>query len=154
MAHITFLIGITLLISAAIIAAIVLIGRIAFPTIVEYPWRLGTNEESRQLVVLAGSFNPPHLGHLAIIRYLSQRYGKVLVVIGFNPHKHYDVTPQQRQSLLVHMIESSGCYNVGVKGKKHCLASTLYCVTYTFLILLFMHVQHIYVRTFFHTSYQ
>jgi cytidyltransferase-like protein len=51
-------------------------------------------------VVLAGSFNPPHLGHVAMIRYLSQQYQRVIVVIGCNPHKVYTVSPSQRAALL------------------------------------------------------
>lgn len=57
----------------------ILISRILFPTIISYPWKMPP-ENSRQrkrekqiTVVLAGSFNPPHRGHLVMIRYLSER---------------------------------------------------------------------------------
>ena len=55
------------------------------------------------MVVMAGSFNPPHNGHLAsraILEYLSKRYGQeVIVVIGVNLTKKYLVSP-------VHVLDS------------------------------------------------
>jgi hypothetical protein len=56
-----------------------LIWPIIFPRILSYPWPMSEDYEHRQkdrnhTVVLAGSYNPPHSGHMAMIRYLSERY--------------------------------------------------------------------------------
>lgn len=66
-------------IGAAAIAAGVLIYRIAFPSILAFPWSLPPEtsrrrkREKEMTVVFAGSFNPPHWGHFAMIRYLAER---------------------------------------------------------------------------------
>lgn len=65
-------------------------------------------------VVLAGSYNPPHLGHLEMLRYLSKAHKKVVAVIGMNPSKKYDVSPYQRQELLRAMVADAGLTNVEV----------------------------------------
>ena len=68
--------------SAAIIAISILIFRIVFPTILSYPWSMPPENsrcrkrEKRMTVVFAGSFNPPHWGHLVMIRYLAERYAE------------------------------------------------------------------------------
>jgi cytidyltransferase-like protein len=51
-------------------------------------------------VVVAGSYNPPHLGHLHMLLYLSKRYRNVIAVIGCNPNKKYQVSPQIRADML------------------------------------------------------
>jgi hypothetical protein len=56
----------------AIVAAVVLILPILFPAIIEFPWE-DKNVKESQTVVLAGSYNPPHRGHLAMLEYLSKR---------------------------------------------------------------------------------
>lgn len=90
----------------------VLVGRIAYPIILRYPWPHPTTSrricsDKRKIVVLAGSYNPPHLGHLAMIQYLGERYRKVIVVIGVNPNKRYDVTPEERADLTRRMLKRS-----------------------------------------------
>jgi hypothetical protein len=56
-----------------------LIWPIIFPRILSYPWPMSEDYQHRRkdrnhTVVLAGSYNPPHSGHMAMIRYLSERY--------------------------------------------------------------------------------
>lgn len=81
-----------------------------FPKILKYPYPAPTSSPSckKQSVLLAGSYNPPHKGHLEMLKYLSSRYGRVVAVVGFNPSKKYDVSPQQRLALLERMIEDAG----------------------------------------------
>lgn len=65
-------------------------------------------------VVFAGSFNPPHMGHLEMLQHLSKRFTKVIAVIGANPKKTYPVSPYVRQALLDKMLASLGVENVKV----------------------------------------
>jgi len=54
--------------------AVTLIGPILRPTIISFPWpEEERKHNSKQTVVLAGSFNPPHKGHLAMLMYLAER---------------------------------------------------------------------------------
>ena len=75
---------------------------IVFPSILRYPWpdRRRQGRKIPQTVVLAGSFHPPHLGHVAMLQYVQQQYDRVILVIGSNPKKTYSVTPQQRAAWL------------------------------------------------------
>ena len=62
---------------ALVYCCVKLIGPILFPTVISYPWpgpSLWGKNDKNLTVVLAGSFNPPHKGHLAMIQYLSLRY--------------------------------------------------------------------------------
>ena len=88
-----------------------LITPILIPPIHKFPWQLPESytqkqREKNMTVVLAGSYNPPHRGHLAMISHLAERYGKVMVVVGMNPNKKYAVTPQERAKLLQTMLKS------------------------------------------------
>lgn len=66
-------------------------------------------------VILAGSYNPPHFGHLAMLEYLSKRYRKVIAVVGYNPDKKYAVLPQERADLLQDMLKINTVQNVHVE---------------------------------------
>uniref|UniRef100_A0A7S4VSM3 Cytidyltransferase-like domain-containing protein n=1 Tax=Alexandrium monilatum TaxID=311494 RepID=A0A7S4VSM3_9DINO len=57
------------------------------------------------VVVIAGSYNPPHLGHLAMIEHLAKTHTSVHVVIGVNPSKTYEVNAYERQELLKAMVK-------------------------------------------------
>jgi pantetheine-phosphate adenylyltransferase len=107
----------------SIVAAIsILVFRVVFPTIISHPWSIPPKDsrqskfDKKSTVVLAGSFNPPHLGHLVMIRYLADRYGRVICCIGVNPNKTYDVTPQSRAEILREMLShDEGCKNITVE---------------------------------------
>jgi len=91
-----------------------LLTQLSIPTILTYPWpspspsceRKTSSSDLKTEVVLAGSYNPPHYGHLEMITYLARRYKKVHVVIGMNPNKDYRVTPAQRAKLLERMVDA------------------------------------------------
>lgn len=57
-------------------AGISLIVPLMWPRIITYPWKqlpLRGGRKRKQTVILAGSYNPPHNGHLAMLEYLGQR---------------------------------------------------------------------------------
>jgi Cytidylyltransferase-like len=93
-----------------VVAAGSLVGRIVHPTVIEFPWKekgasslllatamhsssaqsssgtrnRGSSDEEKdktKTVVLAGSFNPVHKGHVSMLEYLATRYGRVVVVV-------------------------------------------------------------------------
>lgn len=85
--------------------------RLYHPIIHPYPWKLASSpsrrkSDKKRKVVLAGSYNPPHRGHVAMLSYLSQRYGEVIAVVGMNPAKKYAVSPQQRAEFIQQMIDA------------------------------------------------
>eukprot|EP00934_Nitzschia_sp_Nitz4_P003883 Nitzschia sp. Nitz4//scaffold174_size87051//38600//39450//NITZ4_005109-RA/size87051-augustus-gene-0.70-mRNA-1//-1//CDS//3329538872//3873//frame0 len=113
---------------SAAVAAKILLTPILWPRIETFPWSEDTTEDQEQTVILAGSYNPPHLGHLAMLEYLARRYKRVIAVVGFNPNKKYAVTPEQRKDLLQKMIATTKATNIQVEvvegyiwryGKRH-----------------------------------
>lgn len=78
---------------------------LVFPTVHTYPWKL-PKKKNEGTVILAGSFNPPHYGHYAMLQYLAKKHAKVICVVGHNPNKEYDVTPEQRATLLRTMLSN------------------------------------------------
>eukprot|EP00434_Breviolum_minutum_P037610 symbB.v1.2.033355.t1/scaffold4121.1/size44329/6 len=68
----------------------------------------------RSAVVFAGSFNPPHHGHIEIIRYLSKAFSEVHIVIGMNPNKIYPVSPETRKQIVEQALLSIGAMNAKV----------------------------------------
>ena len=133
----TMMVGV-LIITFVVVAATRLLYPILFPHIIKYPWpqpptppvssiqqqQQHDNPDKKLTVVLAGSYNPPHCGHLAMLAYLSQRYGKVIAVVGMNPNKTYPVSPCQRVALIRKMIQHSQTTpplsNVQVQGTFMC----------------------------------
>ena len=105
-------------VGSLILAVCILVKPILFPTVILFPWRDDKSKKRNQTVILAGSYNPPHLGHLAMLRYLSLRYKRVIAVVGFNPNKKYPVSPEQRKRLLELMIQATDSTNVEVAGKQ------------------------------------
>jgi pantetheine-phosphate adenylyltransferase len=94
-----------------VIAGMHLLYPILFPVVISYPWAeavtlAAKRRDRRRHVVFAGSFNPPHHGHAAMIQYLRNRFGYVQVVVGYNPTKIYPVSPQDRVSMLQKIVQS------------------------------------------------
>ena len=64
--------------------------RLYFPVLLSFPWQINSNNNNNNAssssssssakkdkdtsVVMAGSFNPPHNGHFAMLLYLADRY--------------------------------------------------------------------------------
>lgn len=89
---------------------------LVFPTIISYPWpRPDDSKKQNNTVILAGSFNPPHLGHFAMLSYLAQRHDKVICVVGCNPNKKYDVMPEDRARLLRTMFAAADLPDIEVQ---------------------------------------
>jgi len=80
--------------------------------VVSFPY--GQPSRQNVSVVQAGSFNPPHRGHMQVLEYLSQRFRRVYVVIGFNPNKTYLVSPMERKQLLEAAVRELNLANVTV----------------------------------------
>lgn len=101
-------------VSIVIAAICILIYRVVFPTILSFPWGKPSDntrqckQEKERTVIFAGSFNPPHCGHLVMLRYLADRYGRVICCIGVNPNKKYPVSPQTRAQILRDMLSGDG----------------------------------------------
>ena len=70
---------VAVVVAMAAVAVGILVFRVAFPTIITHPWSMPPENSRRRkreretTVVFAGSFNPPHWGHLVMIRYLAER---------------------------------------------------------------------------------
>lgn len=58
------------------------------------------------VAVYAGSFNPIHLGHIDIIKRAVKIFGSVIVIVTNNSSKHYEVSIEDRMSLVQQTIES------------------------------------------------
>mmetsp|Transcript_141561 Transcript_141561/g.440066 ORF Transcript_141561/g.440066 Transcript_141561/m.440066 type:complete len:477 (-) Transcript_141561:48-1478(-) len=101
------------LLGVAGISAAALYLKFKFGTkIVKFPYP--TPAERGGTAVMAGSFNPPHLGHLQMAKYLSTRHEQVHMIIGVNPAKTYEVNAHERQELLRAMVAELGLSNVQV----------------------------------------
>lgn len=50
----------------------------------------------KPLAIFAGSFDPPTLGHLSIVRRCARLFREVVVLIAVNPDKESWFTPQER----------------------------------------------------------
>lgn len=51
-------------------------------------------------VILPGSYDPITLGHLAVIKYASERYSEVFAVAFINPDKKYTFSPKERVEMI------------------------------------------------------
>ena len=57
-------------------------------------------------VLFAGSWNPPHAGHVAILRALAKRHGHVYACVGHNAKKTYLVDAEQRARLVRVVVDA------------------------------------------------
>ena len=51
-------------------------------------------------VLFPGSFDPPTLGHLALLRRAAALFDRVTVGIFINPDKSYLFTPEERREMI------------------------------------------------------
>lgn len=58
--------------------------------------------------ILPGSYDPITVGHLDIILRAKKIYGDVTVGILFNSEKEYTFTPEQKKSMIEHVLKESG----------------------------------------------
>ena len=64
--------------------------------------------------VFAGSFDPPTLGHLDIIRRASPIFAELRVVVGHNLHKQPLQSLEKRMDMLRRLVEADGLPNVTI----------------------------------------
>ena len=57
-------------------------------------------ERREEAVILPGSFDPPTLGHLEVIRRAAEIFPAVYVTVFQNPDKHCMFTPEERAMML------------------------------------------------------
>eukprot|EP00298_Acanthocystis_sp_HF-20_P012053 c19702_g1_i2.p1 GENE.c19702_g1_i2~~c19702_g1_i2.p1 ORF type:complete len:219 (+),score=67.96 c19702_g1_i2:17-673(+) len=108
-------VGIILVIFLFIV--IITIKHLTSITIIKHPYTFSSSHDKKlkaECVAFAGSFNPPHLGHISLLKALSQKYKIVYAIIGFNPSKYYSVSARVRCEILEKMIQSEGLNNVKV----------------------------------------
>ena len=69
-------------------------------------------------VLLAGSCNPLHSGHVALLRRMAARHprSRLFCCVAFNPAKRYAVSPQARCELAAAM-----CAAAGLGERVHCV---------------------------------
>lgn len=63
------------------------------------------------VAVFAASFNPPHAGHLALLRALCGQYEHVHALVSTNAAKVYAVSGEARAELLAEMLRAEGLRN-------------------------------------------
>lgn len=73
-------------------------------------------------VLFAGSWNPPHAGHVAILRALAKRHGLVYACVGHNAKKAYTVSAEQRAALVRAVVDADPV----LRGRVKVITSTGY----------------------------
>lgn len=74
----------------------------------------GSAPRCADTAVFAGSFNPPHRGHLAVVSYLARAHAHVVVVVGVNaskPMREGAWELERRRELLDEMLRACGVAN-------------------------------------------
>lgn len=98
---------------AAVLAVAVMTAIWASTQYERFPYKCEQQEQSTAL--FAGSLNPPHHGHMAIIEHLARKHAVVHVVIGVNASKTYAVPSSQRKEIVEQMCASAQLDNVIVE---------------------------------------
>ena len=75
-----------------------------------------TENEDVKTCVYAGSFDPPTMGHMYMIKRGAEMFGRLIVAVGINPNKKYTFTLQERLEMLRECTRSLA--NVEVDGFK------------------------------------
>lgn len=76
-----------------------------------------------KIAVYPGSFDPPTLGHLDIIRRAAAQFDRVIVCVMYNSEKHGLFTPEERVALLRRSLaQQEGVENVEVDRDNGLLA--------------------------------
>ena len=94
----------TAIISIVVVVTVFIVMRLKYPIIIRANDKK-KRKVSNDVALFAASFNPIHIGHVAILRRIAARHSKVYCVIGFNPKKKYPVTPEERKRLVEKVIE-------------------------------------------------
>jgi hypothetical protein len=61
----------------------------------------------------------------------SCRYKRVIAVVGFNPNKKYQVTPDQRKDLLEKMLQNTEATNIDVAGADLFVLYAMMCICWS-----------------------
>lgn len=105
------------IIAILIIAAIVYVG-------------ITRDEQPRNIAVYSGSFNPIHIGHKAVIDYLSKEYDWVYVIVTpQNPLKDtIEVPSEERRKAVERALINNGYLNVTVNDVESALNPPYYTI--------------------------
>ena len=95
----------TAIISIVVVVTVFIVMRLKYPIIIRANDKK-KRKVSNDVALFAASFNPIHIGHVAILRRIAARHSKVYCVIGFNPKKKYPVTPEERKRLVEKVMEA------------------------------------------------
>lgn len=95
----------TAIISIVVVVTVFIVMRLKYPIIIRANDKK-KRKVSNDVALFAASFNPIHIGHVAILRRIAARHSKVYCVIGFNPKKKYPVTPEERKRLVEKVIQA------------------------------------------------
>ena len=82
-----------------------------------------TEEADVRAVTMAGSFNPIHVGHLALLHQLAMRHPAAIVyaIVAVNPSKTYAVSAAERCELI-----DAACAATGLGGRVKAVAISDY----------------------------
>lgn len=88
------------------------------------------DEQPRNIAVYSGSFNPIHIGHKAIIDYLSKEYDWVYVIVTpQNPLKDtIEVPSEERRKAVERALINNGYLNVSVNDIENTLQPPFYTI--------------------------
>lgn len=96
--------------SLLVCAAVPVAGALLRPAVLApHASKHGAGEEELapgDCALFAGSFNPMHEGHLAVLRAMAQRHPTaptIYAAVAYNPNKRYAVSPEERRQLVAEM---------------------------------------------------